>query len=39
MADDYLATHKKLERGLQWLDLVHLELRTDWTRMVAPWLW
>jgi hypothetical protein len=38
-ADDYLADAQKIERDRQWLDLVHLALQTDSTRVIALWLW
>jgi hypothetical protein len=38
-ADDYLADRQKLNRDRQWLDLVHLALQTDSTRVIALWLW
>jgi hypothetical protein len=38
-ADDYLADQRKLDRDRQWLDLVHLALQTDSTRVIALWLW
>lgn len=37
--DDYLADQRKLDRDRQWLDLVHLALQTDSTRVIALWLW
>jgi hypothetical protein len=37
--DDYLADQRKIVRDRQWLDLVHLALQTDSTRVVALWLW
>jgi hypothetical protein len=37
--DDYLADQRKIDRDRQWLDLVHLALQTDSTRVVALWLW
>jgi hypothetical protein len=39
LVDDYLADQQKLERDRQWLDLVHLALQTDSTRVIALWLW
>jgi hypothetical protein len=39
LTDDYLADQRKLDRDRQWLDLVHLALRTDSTRVIALWLW
>jgi len=37
--DDLLADNRKIERDRQWLDLVHLALQTDSTRVIALWLW
>ncbi|WP_020471024.1 DUF1552 domain-containing protein [Zavarzinella formosa] len=37
--DDYLADQRKLDRDQQWLDLAHLALQTDSTRVIALWLW
>jgi hypothetical protein len=37
--DDYLADQRKIDRDRQWLDLVHLALQTDSTRVIALWLW
>lgn len=37
--DDHLADQRKLDRDRQWLDLVHLALQTDSTRVIALWLW
>jgi hypothetical protein len=39
LTDDYLADQRKLDRDRQWLDLVHLALQTDSTRVIALWLW
>jgi hypothetical protein len=39
LTDDYLADLRKLDRDRQWLDLVHLALQTDSTRVIALWLW
>jgi len=39
LSDDYLADQRKLDRDRQWLDLVHLALQTDSTRVIALWLW
>lgn len=39
LTDDYLADLRKLERDRQWLDLVHLALQTDSTRVIALWMW
>ena len=39
LTDDYLADQRKLNRDQQWLDLVHLALQTDSTRVIALWLW
>jgi hypothetical protein len=39
LTDDYLADQRKLDRDQQWLDLVHLALQTDSTRVIALWLW
>jgi hypothetical protein len=37
--DDYLADLRKLDRDRQWLELVHLALQTDSTRVIALWMW
>jgi len=37
--DDYLEDLRKLDRERQWLDLVHLALQTDSTRVISLWLW
>lgn len=37
--DDHIADLRKLDRERQWLDLVHLALQTDSTRVIALWLW
>jgi hypothetical protein len=39
LTDDYLADLRKLDRDRQWLDLAHLALQTDSTRVIALWLW
>jgi hypothetical protein len=39
LTDDFLADARKLDRDRQWLDLVHLALQTDSTRVIALWLW
>src|SRR5262249_12903376 len=39
LTDDYVADQRKLDRDRQWLDLVHLALQTDSTRVIALWLW
>src|SRR5271168_4386301 len=38
-SDDYLADLRKLDRDQQWLELVHLALQTDSTRVIALWMW
>src|SRR5262249_58976765 len=37
--DDHRAAQGKTDRARQWLDLVHLALQTDSTRVIALWLW
>jgi hypothetical protein len=39
ITEDHVTTGKMLERERQWLDLVHLALQTDSTRVIALWLW
>ncbi len=39
LTDDYVADQRKVDRDRQWLDLVHLALQTDSTRVIALWLW
>jgi hypothetical protein len=39
LQDDFLADQRKLDRDRQWLDLAHLALQTDSTRVIALWLW
>jgi hypothetical protein len=38
-AEDFLEDQRKLDRDRQWLDLVHLALQTDSTRVLTLWLW